>query len=79
MAPALRSQIEGRYVLIGGDIQDLDEYENSDDPRSAAQFTKGLEVHAHLLAQLLDGRMPRSISPAGRCGSPRSGWSPPAR
>ena len=26
-AEALRPQIEGRYVLIGGDIQDLDDYE----------------------------------------------------
>jgi adenylate cyclase len=62
LAPAMRSQIEGRYVLIGGDIQDLDDYET---PmyRGNGQMTKGLEVHAHLLAQLLDGRMPGQISP----------------
>jgi adenylate cyclase len=61
LAPAMRSQIEGRYVLIGGDIQDLDDYET---PmyRGNGQMTKGLEVHAHLLAQLLDGRMPGQIS-----------------
>ena len=57
LAPALRSQIEGRYVLIGGDIQDLDDYETPM-TRSNGELTKGLEVHAHLLAQLLDGRMP---------------------
>jgi adenylate cyclase len=60
MASALRSEIEGRYVLIGGDILDQDDYET---PlyRGSGQMTKGLEVHAHLLAQLLDGRMPRNI------------------
>jgi adenylate cyclase len=64
LAPAMRSQIEGRYVLIGGDIQDLDDYET---PmyRGDGQMTKGLEVHAHLLAQTLDDRMP----------APISGWS----
>jgi adenylate cyclase len=61
LAPAMRSQIEGRYVLIGGDIQDLDDYET---PmfRGNGQMTKGLEVHAHMLAQMLDGRMPGQIS-----------------
>ena len=59
-AAALRPMIEGRYVLIGGDIQDLDDYETPM-TRSTGQLTKGLEVHAHLLAQLLDGRMPGEI------------------
>lgn len=59
-AAALRPMIEGRYVLIGGDIQDLDDYETPMS-RSNGQLTKGLEVHAHLLAQLLDGRMPGEI------------------
>ena len=55
MAEALRPQIEGRYVLIGGDISDIDQFEVP-----ATRITKstmiGLEVHASLLAQLLDGR-----------------------
>lgn len=59
-AEAMRSQIEGRYVLIGGDIQDLDDYETPI-TRFEGRLTKGLEVHAHLLAQLLDGRMPAPI------------------
>ena len=59
-AAALRPMIEGRYVLIGGDIQDLDDYETPMS-RSSGQLTKGLEVHAHLLAQLLDGRMPGEV------------------
>jgi adenylate cyclase len=56
----VRSQIEGRYVLIGGDIQDQDDFETPM-TRSTGRWTKGLEVHAHLLAQLLDGRMPTPI------------------
>ena len=60
LAPAMREQIEGRYVLIGGDIQDLDDYETPM-TKATGVFTKGLEVHAHLLAQLLDGRMPAAI------------------
>jgi adenylate cyclase len=62
LAPALRSQIEGRHVLIGGDIQDLDDYETPMS-RIGGAFSKGLEVHAQLLAQQLDGRLPRSIPP----------------
>jgi adenylate cyclase len=56
----LRQQIEGKFVLIGGNIKDLDDFET---PMSRAtnQWTKGLEVHAHLLAQLLDGRMRTAI------------------
>jgi adenylate cyclase len=56
----LRSQIEGRYILIGGDINDLDDYSTP-----MTRFTdgrmKGLEVHAQMLAQQLDGRMPVAI------------------
>ena len=63
LAPAMRSQIEGRYVMIGGDIQDLDDFETPM-TRGNGQLMKGLEVHAHLLAQMLDGRMPRPISSA---------------
>jgi adenylate cyclase len=56
----VRSAIEGRYVLIGGDIQDVDDYETPM-TRFTGRWMKGLEVHAHVLAQLLDGRMPAAI------------------
>ena len=62
MAEAMRSQIEGRYVLIGGDIQDIDVYETPM-TRLDGALTKGIEVHAHLLAQLLDGKMPGAVPP----------------
>lgn len=54
LAAAMRSQVEGRYVLIGGDISDTDQFETP-----ATRLTKrtmtGLEVHASMLAQVLDG------------------------
>ncbi len=60
-AEAFRSQIEGRYVLIGGDIFDLDQFETPA-TRVKGGTMIGLEVHAHMLAQLLDGAMYRSIA-----------------
>ncbi len=56
----VRAMIEGRYVLIGGDIQDVDDYETPMS-RVSGRWTKGIEVHAQILAQLLDGRMPAAI------------------
>ena len=56
----VRDMIRGRYVLIGGDIQDLDNYETPM-TRVSGRWTKGLEVHAHMLAQQLDGRMPAPL------------------
>lgn len=55
-----RSMIEGRYVLIGGDIQDADDFETPM-TRFTGSMMKGLEVHAHMLAQQLDGRMATSL------------------
>jgi adenylate cyclase len=60
MGEALRSQVEGRYILIGGDINDLDDY-STPMTRFTKQRMKGLEVHAQMLAQQLDGRMPAAL------------------
>jgi adenylate cyclase len=60
LGAAMRGQVEGRHVLVGGDIQDLDDYETPL-TRSSGQLMKGLEVHAHMLAQQLDGRMPGAM------------------
>lgn len=51
---ALRSTIAGRYVLIGGDISDVDQFDTPA-TRMTGQTTTGLVVHAHMLAQKLDG------------------------
>jgi adenylate cyclase len=61
-AEAMRSQIEGRYILIGGDIPGIDQFQTPASRLDGRSMT-GLEVHASLLAQLLDGAMLRSIPP----------------
>jgi adenylate cyclase len=60
LGAALKDQIEGRYVLIGGNIKDLDDYETPMSRRSGG-WMKGIEVHAHMLAQQLDGRLPPGV------------------
>ena len=66
------AQVVGRYVIIGGDITDYD--------RASTPFTPyvdeaveaqvrdirppGMEVHAHTIAQMLDGAMLKSPGPA---------------
>lgn len=60
VAAGLAEQIRGRYLLIGGDIHDLDDFETPM-TRFGLGWTKGLEVHAQMLAQQLDGRMATPI------------------
>ncbi|MDX3884943.1 adenylate/guanylate cyclase domain-containing protein [Edaphosphingomonas haloaromaticamans] len=56
----LRQQIAGRYVLIGGDIFDVDQFETPA-TRIRGGTTIGLEIHANMLAQLLDGALYRGV------------------
>jgi adenylate cyclase len=58
-----REAIQGRYILIGGDIRDLDDFQTPRTRFGGGRFTKGLEVHAQMLAQQLDGRMRTPLSP----------------
>ncbi|QDP20067.1 adenylate/guanylate cyclase domain-containing protein [Sphingomonas xanthus] len=60
-APLLADQVKGRTVLIGGDLPDRDQFEIPS-TRVDGPTMSGLEVHATMLAQLLDRRLP---SPAG--------------
>jgi adenylate cyclase len=62
VAAEFARHISGRYILIGGDIRDLDDFETPM-TRFTGGTTKGLEVHAHMLAQQLDGRIPAPIPP----------------
>lgn len=59
--PELARQIAGRYVLIGGDIKDSDDF-LTPMSRLSGKATKGIAVHAQLLAQLLDGRLLPKLS-----------------
>lgn len=54
MLPQFAELLRGRYVLIGGDIVDFDKYETPLRGLSGTT-TIGLEVHAQMLSQLLDG------------------------
>ncbi|MEO0590355.1 MAG: adenylate/guanylate cyclase domain-containing protein [Pseudomonadota bacterium] len=61
--PFLAEQIEGKYILIGGDIVDYDRKEvtftsiDGDEPA-------GIYVHAEMIAQMLDGNAMTPISEA---------------
>ncbi len=57
-----RDAVHGRYILIGGDVRDIDDFKTPM-TRFSGNFTKGLEVHAQMLAQQLDGRMRTPVSP----------------
>ena len=55
-----KQQIEGRYVLIGGNIADIDIFETPLGRAAAEDETKtiwGVELFAHMLAQMMDGRL----------------------
>lgn len=63
VAGALADQVRGRYVIVGGDIVDVD--------RVPTTFTSvdgeavpGLQVHAAMIAQMLDGAALPRLSPA---------------
>lgn len=58
LAAALATQIKGRYVLVGGDIVDVDRV-----PTTFASIDgetpPGIQIHAAMIAQMLDGaRLP---------------------
>jgi adenylate cyclase len=59
-AAAFADQVRGRHVLIGGDIVDLDQFET---PMTAITGERmiGLEVHANILSQYLDGFRPGQV------------------
>ncbi|MBX9663077.1 adenylate/guanylate cyclase domain-containing protein [Novosphingobium sp.] len=67
-APLVADTIRGRYVLIGGDFADFDQFDTpitrtglSPDPRGGHSRMIGVEIHASMLAQLLDKALPRSV------------------
>jgi adenylate cyclase len=58
VAQALSSQVAGRYVLVGGEIVDVDRVET---PFTATtgESIPGIQVHAAMIGQMLDGaRLP---------------------
>ena len=72
MAGSMQSFVEGRYVLIGGDIVDIDRVTTpltsalGGRPAQQAETgidPPGIEVHAEMVAQMLDGARLPAISP----------------
>ncbi|WP_287461067.1 adenylate/guanylate cyclase domain-containing protein [Sphingomonas sp.] len=61
MSAALAPMVRGRDVLIGGDIVDIDQFETPLSGRGAHSTMIGLEVHATMLAQVLDGARLRTV------------------
>lgn len=57
-APIVADAIKGRYVLIGGDFSDFDQFDTpftrTGNPVTGETRMIGVEVHASMLAQLLD-------------------------
>lgn len=56
-APVMREQVAGRYVFIGGDLPDVDQFDTPE-TRFTGTMTPGIEVHAAILAQTLDRHFP---------------------
>ncbi|KPF93579.1 guanylate cyclase [Novosphingobium sp. AAP83] len=57
-APLVAEAIKGRYILIGGDFSDFDQFDTpftrTGNPVTGETRMIGVEVHASMLAQLLD-------------------------
>ncbi len=60
-AAMLGGEVKGRYVLIGGDLPDIDQFDTPAS-RLTGDPTTGLKVHATMLTQLLDGRLPGRVN-----------------
>ena len=64
-APLVQEVIKNRYVMIGGDFADFDRFDTpftrTGNPITGERQMIGVEVHASMLAQLLDHAMPRRL------------------
>ncbi len=64
-AEMFKQQVQGRYVLIGGNIADIDVFETPLSRARAegeAHTTWGVELFAHMLAQMMDNRLLTPLS-----------------
>ena len=64
-APLMAEVIRDRYVLIGGDFSDFDQFDTpftrTGNPVTGDTRMIGVEVHASMLAQLLDHALPVAV------------------
>lgn len=61
MAEAFRPMIEGRYILIGSNLPDIDRFQTPQS-RLTGGTVHGVAIHALMLAQMLDGTMFTQVS-----------------
>jgi adenylate cyclase len=64
LAAAFGGVVRDRYVLIGGDIVDVDRVETTHSNFTGRLRPPGVEVHAEMVAQMLDGAAPPRPGPA---------------
>ncbi len=63
LAEALADQVRGKYVLIGGDIVDVDRLPTPLTQAMGTPEPPGIEFHATSIAQMLDGKaLPKPLS-----------------
>lgn len=62
VVPLLAGEVEGKYVLIGGDILDYDRVITPFTPWTGFE-PSGLSVHGEIIAQMLDGKRLPPIPP----------------
>lgn len=64
-AGLMADTIKGRYVLIGGDFSDFDQFDTvftrTGNPVNGERRMIGVEVHASMLAQVLDHALPPAL------------------
>jgi len=64
-APLMAEAVQGRYILIGGDFSDFDQFDTpftrTGNPVTGETRMIGVEVHASMLAQLLDHWLPHTL------------------
>jgi CHASE2 domain len=63
LATLLRRQLQGRTVLIGGDLNGQGDRHTTPLSRISGEPMLGVMIHAHLVAQYLDGRRLIPIEP----------------
>ncbi len=71
-ADFLRQQVAGKYILIGGNIVDIDIFETPLSRSKASDQSKsmwGMEIFAHMMAQILDNRLLKPIPDAALWGA----------
>lgn len=66
--PLLSGWFEGRTVLIGADLPQQDRHATPLSTVTGGAATEGVAIHAHLVAQLLDGRLVPEWPEVGRWG-----------